>query len=292
MVETIEVTEIVAPTRAELGESPVWDARRQGLFWLDILGRKLFFTDPQSGNTQEAGLGTRINSIAQTRDGGWVAAGGHGFYDLDPDGSLSEFQSLAAGSPGILNDAKCDAAGRLWIGTAVADGAPICSVFSVEGGTAPKPVVRDMSMSNGIGWSPDGKTIYFADSGAQVLYAADFNAETGTVSRQRRFFETSGQAVPDGLSLDQDGNIWLAVWGSGTLVCLSPSGEVLRRLIVPTPRVSSCAFGGPDDRTLFITTACEGATDTERAANPEMGALFRIELDVPGLPVHRFARTG
>lgn len=290
MVQTDKVTETVGSLRAELGESPIWDHANQKLVWLDILGRSLHVTDPQSGDSVVAPLATRINSIARTTSGKWVAAGGQGFYDLELDGTLTEFQRLAPDSPGILNDAKCDAAGRLWIGTAMLDGTSRGHLYRLQGDAAPEAVVPGMAMSNGIGWSPDDETIYFADSGAHTLYAADFDTRSGGIDRPRAFYVSDKSCVPDGLALDQAGNIWLAVWGSGALLCLSPDGAVLRRLELPTPRVSSCAFGGHNNRTLFITTACEGASENERAQDEFMGALFKIELDVPGLPVHLFVR--
>lgn len=279
---------VVGTYRAELGECPVWDAESGTLFWLDILGQRVLKTEPASGETEFTSLETRINCIAQTDGGGWIAAGGTSVFDLAETDGLTPRCSLDGDAKGRFNDGKCDAKGRLWIGTATASRQPECAIYSVEDRAAPRLVIPGMAMSNGIGWSPDGQVIYFVDSSARCLYSADFDIETGTVGDQRRFFETPEGQVPDGLCVDDTGHVWLAIWGGSAVVRLTPEGREVERVALPTPRVSSCAFGGTERKTLFVTTAMEGASEEEREADPMMGALFAVEIGVHGLEPNRF----
>lgn len=276
--------EPLGPIRAELGECPVWAPQEQRLHWLDILGQRRLITDPQTGATEVTALPRPTSCIARTASGGWVAAGEHGLWQGE-----TQLARLPPGSNGNFNDGKCDAAGRLWIGTANADGRFDCALWRLDPGAAPRLMVSDISMSNGIGWSPDGRVMYYADSAAHAVHAFDFEPESGAISNQRRFFETCDQEVPDGLSVDAEGHVWLAVWGGSALLRIDPAGDVVARIALPTPRVSSCAFGGADLKMLYITTACEGASATERAADPLMGALFVLDPGVAGLPVAAYS---
>lgn len=279
---------ILGPYRAELGESPVWDAAAGQLVWLDILNHRRLSTDPMTGETTETALPRRVNCIAQTREGGWIAAGGLGIFDMAEDGQLRPRSALPEGTTGMFNDGKCDTAGRFWVGTATGTGACHCALYSVSGKEKPREIVPGIAMSNGIGWSPDNRTIYFADSAERRVYSAEFDPELGQLRGQQVFFETPEGEVPDGLSVDEEGNVWLAVWGGSVVLCLSPKGDVRRWIDLPTPRVSSCAFGGPNRTTLFITTAAEGASEDERTADRAMGALFAVEPGVRGIVPEKF----
>ena len=269
--------------RAELGESPVWDAARQRLLWLDILRSRLLSTTPESGETQITDIDDRPGAIALTAGGNLVAAIGRHVVALGPDGRAERLQSLPADAPGRFNDGKPDAAGRFWVGTAVADGSPVCSLYRIEAGSAPTAMVPGVRMSNGIGWSPDNRTLYYVDTGTRRLDAFDFDPATGIPANPRTLLELPPGQLPDGLTVDAEGRVWLAVWGGSCVLVLTPTGDVAARLDLPTSRVASCTFGGPEVRTLFVTTAQEGATAEELAADPLAGALFAIETEATGL---------
>lgn len=274
--------------QAELGECPVWDAAAGRLHWLDILGQCWFETDPATGATTCRSLPQRLNCIILRQGGGWIAAGGQQVFAVE-GGGLAPLAALPPGSAGRFNDGKCDAAGRLLVGTATARPAFDCALWSISAGHAPNPVVPGIGMSNGLGWSPDNRTFYHVDSAARVLRAYSVNPESGALSSPRVLHSVAAPTLPDGLAVDADGQIWLALWGAGAVLRLAPEGRVTGRIDLPTPRVSSCAFGGSGLRQLFITTACEGASEAERAADPLMGALFVADPGVAGLPTGRFA---
>ncbi|NDV00266.1 SMP-30/gluconolactonase/LRE family protein [Pseudoroseicyclus tamaricis] len=280
--------EPLGPVRAELGEGPVWAPEEGRLHWLDVLGQARHVTDPETGETQTHPLPRLTSCLARRQGGGWVAAGGQALHAVEEGQDGPRLAALPEGTYGRFNDGKCDAAGRLWIGTANAEGRFDCHLYRIPPGGAPERVVDGIAMSNGLGWSPDGRVMYYADSTAQALYAFDFEVGTGALTNQRRLFETTGDEVPDGLSVDAEGHVWLALWGGGRLVRLTPAGEVAAEVHFPTPRVSSCAFGGAGLETLFVTTAKEGASEEERAADPMMGALFRLDPGIAGLPVAMF----
>lgn len=283
------IAERLGTATAELGECPVWDDVTGRLNWLDILGQRWLVTDPATGDTQSRLLPLRAGCIAPRRKGGWIAAGGQQVFSVDENAGFTPLATLPAGSAGRFNDGKCDAAGRLWVGTATAGPGFDCALWCVAPGATPRNMVPGIAMSNGLGWSPDNRMFYHVDSTARMLRAFATDPVSGALSDPRDLFAVAPPALPDGLAVDVEGQIWLALWGAGAVLRIAPDGRVTGRIEVPTPRVSSCAFGGPGRRQLFITTACEGATAAERAADPLMGALFVADPGVAGLPVGSFA---
>jgi len=273
--------------RAALGESPVWDAAAQRLLWLDILGCRLLRTDPLTGSTEAIPLDQRPGSIALAEGDSLLIAAGNEIIVRRGDGATRTVATLPAGEPGRYNDGKPDAAGRFWVGTASATAAPECALYSITPGSAPVAMVDGIRMSNGLGWSPDNRTFYYVDTGSHRLDAFAFDLAAGTLSGRRTLFELPPGHLPDGLAVDAEGRIWLAVWGAAAVLVLSPAGAIVATIELPTPRVSSCAFGGDDLKTLFITTAQEGMTPAEVAADPLAGALFALETDTAGLPPNR-----
>lgn len=267
--------------RAELGESPLWDLATGRLLWLDILRSRLLSTDPATGATEITKLARRTSVIAFDDEGGLIAAAGREIVSLDSGEVVAALPEQAAGR---FNDGKPDAMGRFWIGTADPQGQPRGALHRLEGRGRLAAAVAGVRMSNGIGWSPDGRTMYYVDTGTRRLDAFDFDMADGSLGGRRTLIEFPAGNLPDGLTVDADGRIWLAVWGSSSIFAIASDGKVERQIVLPTSRVSSCAFGGAKLRTLFITTAQEGATADELAADPLAGALFAIEPGVAGLP--------
>lgn len=263
-----------APTR--LGEGPCWDERERLLHWVDIEAGTWHRFDPADGPLAPRTLGGRLSLIVPRAGGGHVAAVDGALLLLDRAGATEEtLELLPPTGDLVLNDGACDARGRLWIGSASRAGRPDGALFRVEPGGAVSTARDGLRMSNGIGWSPHGDTLYLVDSGTRELTAAPFDARTGTLGTPRTLaaFDAAGDAIPDGLAVDAEGAIWLALWGAGELRRLAPDGRELSRLRVPgAAEVTSCGFGAGR---LWITTAA--------------GGLFAHDAPVAGRAEHVFA---
>ena len=217
-----------------------------------------------------------------------MLAAGPGFLFVDPAGSVSELAQPDAGRTDVrMNDGACDPQGRFWAGTMAYDESPGAGVlYRLELDGSCTRVLTGLTISNGIGWSPDGATMYLADSGTGRVEAFDFDGGSGDISRRRTLvrIEQPG-VVPDGLTVDEDGGIWVALWGGGAIQRYAPDGSVLATVRLPVDRPTSCAFGGPDRATLFVTTARAGLDEVALARQPDAGHLFRIDgLGVRGMP--------
>ncbi|MDO8187084.1 SMP-30/gluconolactonase/LRE family protein [Conexibacter sp. JD483] len=274
---------IADPGPARLGEGPVWDAREQLLHWVDVEAGAWHRFDPADGPRAPRTLGARLSLVVPRRRGGHVAAVDGALLLLDPAGRTEEtIELLPPDGDLVLNDGACDARGRLWIGSASRAGRPDGALFRVDPDGTVTTAREGLAMANGIGWSPRHDTLYLVDSGTRELTAAPSDARAGTLGPPRTL-ATFADAIPDGLAVDADGVIWLALWGAGALTRLAPDGRELSRLPVPgAGQVTSCAFGAGR---LWITTAADGAPSGE----PHAGAL--LAHDAPGasgVPSHPF----
>lgn len=262
-----------APTR--LGEGPCWEAGAELLHWVDVEAGAWHRFDPARGPLPPRALGTRLSLLLPRAGGGHVAAVDGALLLLDPAGAVERTIALLppAGDL-VLNDGAADARGRLWIGSASRAGRPDGALLRVDPDGAVTTVRDGLRMANGIGWSPRGETLYLVDSGSGELTAAPFDARAGTLGEQRAIATFArADGIPDGLAVDAEGAIWLALWGAGALLRLAPDGRELSRLRVPgAEQVTSCAFGA--DR-LWVTTAASG--------------LFAYDAPVAGLAAHAFA---
>ena len=186
-----------------------------------------------------------------------------------------------------MNDGACDAQGRFWAGTIAYDESPGAgTLYRLELDGSCTTVLSGLTISNGIGWSPDGATMFLADSGTSRVDAFDFDASSGDISRRRTIVAIQEPGVaPDGLTVDEDGGIWVALWGGGAVRRYRPDGALLTVVPLPVDRPTSCVFGGPDRSTLFVTTARQGLDDEALSRQPHAGRVFRIEgLGVRGAP--------
>lgn len=271
----------VGSHRAGLGEGPIWDGDRNRLIWVDIRLHRLYFTDFETGETTLRDLPGSPGCAGLTNEGGVVLAIGQELMLLSGEGGLSAIAALPHGHIGRFNDGKPDAAGRFWVGTATAEGHYHCALWRFEAGLGFAPVVPEVSMSNGIGWSPDGRSLYYVDTLRHRVDVLAFDPLTGKATDRKPWFELPKGQLPDGLCVDLYGCVWLAIWGQSCVLRLTPSGDVDGRVDLPTPLVTSCAFGGPDYRTLFITTASEDDAD------PDAGRLFATDVGAQGAPPNR-----
>jgi len=275
-----------------LTEGPRWHAERGELLWVDILGRTLHRGRPGLDGSLESvdtiTLDRHVGAVAPAAGGGYVLAAGTGFLYVDDAGAVHELAQPAAGRSDVrMNDGACDAQGRFWAGTMAYDESPGAgTLYRLELDGSCTTVLSGLTISNGIGWSPDGATMFLADSGTSRVDAFDFDASSGDISRRRTIVAIQEPGVaPDGLTVDEDGGIWVALWGGGAVRRYRPDGTLLTVVPLPVDRPTSCVFGGPDRSTLFVTTARQGLDDEALSRQPHAGRVFRIEgLGVRGAP--------
>lgn len=255
--ERIGIARPVGAFRAGLGECPVWDGSTGRLHWICANNAQVLTTEVSSGETLVLQLPEAPGAIVPMTTGGLACAAGQGLYALSEHGFGECLAVLPGDAIGRLNDGKCDALGRFWCGTATQKGEPLCTLYRFAGRRV-DGVLPVVQMSNGLGWSPDNKTMYFVDTGTRRLDAFDFELESGRVSNRRTLLQLPHKMLPDGLAVDRNGGIWLAIWGGGCVLNIHHDGQVLGFVAVPAEKVTSCAFGGPKYRNLFVTTAADG----------------------------------
>ena len=278
----------------ELGEGARWDARRGELLRVDIMAGRVYRDEVDDDGAlvpvRSYQLSGTVGAIAPVQDdGGWLLAAGRGFAHLSPDGSLRPLAEVApAGAR--MNDAACDPQGRFWAGTVAHDHHPGGgALYRLEGNGQTELVLGDLTISNGLGWSPDGRTMYLADSGPRVVYAFTFDAERGTISNRRVLVEVPEEVgTPDGMTIDADGDLWVAIYGGGRVHRYSPDGVLRHVLLVPALQTTSCAFAGAGLHRLYVTTATEDWSDERRRAEPAAGLVYRFDTDATGRPAAPF----
>ena len=284
--------EVAIRAEAKLGEGPRWDAATRRLLWVDIEAPALHLFDPWRDDDRAIPLGNRVGAAAPTEAGGVLVALADrlAVVDLD-DESVRTLVTIPHGDEMRLNDGACDPAGRFWVGSMALDyaaGAGALYRYSRTGGL--ERVLDAVTISNGLGWSPDGGTMYYVDSMTYRVDRFDFDPSTGAVSDRRPFVAIErGAGIPDGLAVDHEGGIWVALWGRGALRRYSPRGELERVLAVPTDNVTACCFGGDDGRSLYVTTASVDLDADRRRRQPLAGSVFVTEVDVSGPPAQPFA---
>jgi sugar lactone lactonase YvrE len=281
--------EIVVPAQCELAEGPVWDAARGLLRWVDILPGRVHELDPATGAHRWFDAGDPVGTVGLTRSGGLVLALADRFALSEHDGqhlrSLGEF--TVDRSVVRFNDGKPDPWGNFCAGTCAwrPDGPP-CGLYRLRPDGAVGEIVGDVGLSNGLDWSDDRTAFYFADSASGGVDVFETDPETGTLGARRRFVTVGG--VPDGLTLDAEGGLWLAVWGSAELRRYTPGGVLDTVVTLPVSQVTSAAFGGADLSTLYITTARENFTPADLAGQPHAGDIFACTPGVTGREPYLF----
>lgn len=284
----------VAQTRSLLGEGPTWSPRDSALYWVDILTPSVHCYDNQKGVDTEVKVGSMVSVAIPKATGGLLVATPGGLMTLDLDSkNLSFFCHPESDRPGNrYNDGKCDRMGRLWIGTLdMGTAANRGNLFRVDADRTWKKMDSGFTVANGLGWSPDNKRMYFADSPRRTIYVYDFDLLAGTVSNRRPFITLdAGDGTPDGMTVDEDGCLWIAIWDAWRVSRYSPDGQEMLRIKMPIPRPTSCCFGGANLDTLYITSASVRLNEAALAAAPLSGSLFSIRIPgVRGLPETTFA---
>ena len=275
---------------AIVGESPVWCDRSHTLFWVDIFGQKIHQFYPKTGDNRSKHLDQPVTAIAQRETQGFVAALRDGFAFVEPmhvECSMEDEYSIVEAPERHLpdnrfNDGKCDRQGRFWGGTMNANlwREPGGALYRFDCDGSVHCMQKDTICSNGLGWSPDGKTMYFTESFRHAIFAYDFDPDTGNIANRRVFVKLDPDeggfpdGFPDGLTVDEEGYVWTAVCGAGMVARYSPKGQLDYVLRMPVPRVTSCIFGGEDYGTMFLTSAQETMTEEQLKEYPLSGSLF------------------
>jgi sugar lactone lactonase YvrE len=279
------------PTPAEHGEGPIWDAARSEVVWVDItagLVRRGRVSGDDVVDVAEHRGGDTVGFVVPAAAGGWLLGAGAGITRLTPDGEASALIELtgeggSAEQGGTrMNDGACDRAGRFFGGTMAFDESPGAgTLYRLDLDGSVSVVLDGLTVSNGLGWSPDDRTVYLSDSGAKTVWAFDYDLDAGTFGPRRVLLDFSADdGVADGLTVDDEGCLWTALWGGGQVRRYSPDGELLTVVDVPgVQNTTSCAFAGD---LLVISTSVHGLHDDARAAQPDAGRLFTVRPGVSG----------
>jgi sugar lactone lactonase YvrE len=285
--------EVFADLRADVGEAPHWDQRSMTLLFVDLTGGTIFRYDQSGTALNSFSVGQEVGAVVPRRDGGLVLAVRDGIAVATDAGDNFELTApVERDTQGNrMNDAKYDPAGRLLAGTTAFDFTPqAAALYRVEPDWSYDRIVRDVTQSNGIAWSLGGSQLYFIDSATQSVDAFDYDTDTGSVGNRRRLVTIErAHGIPDGMTVDSRGNLWVACFGGGTVRCFSPAGEQLDEVLFPVSQVTSCTFGGPGLADLYVTSAAYRLSTERLKREPRAGATFVCRPGVAGVPASSFA---
>lgn len=288
--------EQVIKVGAKLGEGPLWSSRENALYWLDIVNRTIHRWHPSSGKRDTTVFSQMVSALVQCDDGRFIGAVEDGLAFIDFENG--EFEIIVNPLPDRtmrFNDASADRRGRLWTGTMLRENQkPVASFYKLSNDLTLSEMEKGLSLSNGIGFSPDDTVLYLSDSVQNSVYAYDFDIDSGTIANQRRliYVDPEKDGYPDGLTVDAEGFIWLCHYDGWKVTRHAPDGTVVDVIETPVPRPTSCIFGGTELATLYITSAIEDLTEAQLAEAPMSGDVFSAKPRVGGLsePVFRTER--
>ncbi|MEX0289851.1 MAG: SMP-30/gluconolactonase/LRE family protein [Flavobacteriaceae bacterium] len=287
------IAEPVWNAKAQLGEGPVWDPQRQMLFWVDIEGCKLHSHQPETISNQEWSFNEMVGAAVPTTDGFMLLAMESGLARFSPEsGELLYLNVLENSNPKIrFNDGKCDPVGNFWIGTMHKEFLPESgNLYKVDPDYNTSPEIEKTTISNGMAWSTDHRFFYYIDTPSYKVVSFDYNQSYASISNKKVLFRIPKSfGAPDGMTIDNDGMLWIAHWGGSCVRRWNPqNGKVLQEVIVDAPHVTSCCFGGKDFNKLYITTARSGLDSERLGASPLSGALFCVTTQTTGPPAFAF----
>ena len=279
---------------AHLGEGPVWDEADQKLWWVDLLSGKLHRYDPLDGSNISYDIGEHVGAAALRESGGFVLALASGFAFFDPkSGRIEPISDPEPDKPGNrFNDGKCDPSGRFWAGTMAYDlkqGAG--SLYCLTGDLQVKRKLTGITISNGLAWNRAADRLYYIDTPTGNIYTFQYDDQTGEISEKQTVFHVeNGMGYPDGMTIDTEDNLWVALYAGSKVIRIDPvAGEMMYEIHLPVPKVTSCTFGGKDLDELYITTCREHMTDEDIKEAPLSGSLFKAKLPFKGLPADRYS---
>lgn len=278
--------ELLLDAKATLGEGPAWDEKTQTLYWVDILQKKI-----HAGTELLAELDDFVGCLAPRKNGNLILGKRASFADFDLSTSQQTvLYALNEPATNRINDGKCDPAGRFIAGTMdMNESAPAGLVYSFDGASM-RTLLRDVTISNGLAWSPDFKTFYYIDTPTREVKAFDYDITIGEIANPRvaiHVHESLGW--PDGMTSDTEGNLWIALWGGAQVTRWNPNtGQLLEQVPVPALQTSSCVFGGKNRNELYVTSAWVGMSEGDLNKYPLSGGLFRVETKFEGMPTFEF----
>jgi sugar lactone lactonase YvrE len=284
--------EVVLDGKFELAEGPIWDPDRARLVFVDIMRGHIHEFDPVTSDDRIVDVGRPVSAVALTTRGDWVAAAYGGFFRVNPDtGRVLQLAAVEADLPeNRMNDGYVDRIGRFWAGTmSMVKRRRAGSLYRLDPDGTVSRHVTGVTTSNGLDWSLDGKLLYYIDTGVNRVDVFDFDDVKGEVTGRRPFvYIATIYGKPDGLIVDAQGYVWVALWKGGALHRYAPGGLLDRVVKLPAKQVTKCAFGGADLGDLYITTARAGLDAAELEQQPLAGSLFRMRPGVFGRPATRF----
>lgn len=302
---TTDTVDRVAKVTNTLGEGIVWHAATNSIYWLDVHPTpEIFSMDISSGSIRSRRLDSALFCLRSCDDGMLVGLSKFGlaWIDVTELTIVKEHAILDPATRYRFNDANCDSAGRLWTGTMIdnfqtVDGRPqeiefSGEIYRIPSAESVETLDSGFGCPNTFAWSPDEKTMYCADSCTGWIYAYDFDVASGSVGRRREFFSDETFGIPDGSAMDTDGCLWNARWDGAALLRITPDGRIDRVVELPVSKVTDCAFGGADLRTLYVTTAAFGMSDSDRRTELMAGDVFAISTHVTGVEKGVFAGCG
>lgn len=280
--------ELVVRQNCKTGESPVWDAPRACLWWVDIGGPTLFRLTPATGAIEHWSFDESLACVARLADGALLLALRSGLVRFDPETGARELIAAAPYDQSLyrFNDGKTDPQGRFWVGTMHEPRTERSAQLYCLTAEGLEARAGDVMVSNGLAWSQDGTRMYHSDTRAHAVYTYPMDPATGAIGARSVFASLPPEGGrPDGAALDTDGGYWSAQFAGGRILRFAPDGTITDAISVPVSRPTMVAFGGPDRQTLYITSAAEGLTPEQLAAEPLAGSLFSIRVSVPGEPI-------
>ena len=286
--------DLVHDAQAMLGEGALWDGASRRLLWVDILGMRVGLFDPATGENRRIQLDSFVGTVVPAEKGDLMVAVREGFARVDRGtGALSGLKRPEGHNPQVVrfNDGKCDPAGRFWAGSMAIDesgrqGALYC--LDTAGTLSRK--VQPVAISNGITWSLDRRTLYYIDTPTLEVAAFDYDDDTGSIGNRRTAFSVpQSLGWPDGMTIDADGMLWIALWDGWAVTRWDPrAGRLLETIPLPMSRVTSCAFGGPGLDTLFVTSARVGLSPEALQKQPHAGSIFAVDVGARGVPAFAY----
>jgi sugar lactone lactonase YvrE len=286
----VSEVEHVLAVQNRLGEGPRWNVDEQALYWVDIENDAFHRFDPATGAQERCVVGLPVSALGFRAAGGLILATRDGFAVWEPETQALRFLAdpEAHRPESRFNDGAVDCRGRFWAGTMSVD--PTSSLYRLDPDGSVQQMETGLTISNGIGWSPDNRTMYLTDTPRQVIYAYDFDAATGAIANRRLFVATPDElGGPDGLAVDSEGGVWSARWGGWKVTRYDPGGAVEREIRLPVECPTSCNFGGAGLDELYITSAWTGVDPAQLAAQPWAGDLFRVQVGIKGRPESKYA---
>ncbi|ACJ17618.1 CBU_1789 family Dot/Icm type IV secretion system effector [Coxiella burnetii] len=283
--------EIIWQGQNALGEGPMWHPYENVLYWIDIAKPSLHRLNPVTGHYHQWKMPDFIGAVVPRESGGVIITVGNAVFAVQiPSGKMTQLAAIEPWSDELrMNDGKCDRQGRFWIGVANLDTEnPKGGLYRLDPDGTLIKMEEGITISNGLGWSPDNKIFYYTDGLKYCIYQYDFDLEKGTIANRRPFVQLKKSPIePDGLTVDSEGYVWEAQWNSGKIFRYAPNGEVDRVIEMPVKRPTSCIFGGANLDRLYITSCSQGIGEA-KTLPPPAGAVFAINVGVRGLPEPAF----